>query len=435
MQRNYDAALRALLIHEGGYSNHPNDPGGPTNFGITLADYRKYINKSGTAADVQGMTVEQAKKIYLERYAKRIRFDDLPDGVDNCTFDYEVNSGVRGSRVLQRTVNVPDDGEIGPQSIAAARARDPRVVVNAMCDERMVFLRSLKTWPDFGRGWTTRVREVRELSLKMAEQYTAVIAQVPTPIVAASVEPPWMQRLNAIMGLYEFPGSKNNPAILAMAAACGGNIAKTYKHDSIPWCALNENYILISSGFKGNDSLWALDFRKYGKKLSGPCYGAIATRTRDSGGHVCNVVGRTSDGGLVLRGGNQSDMVNDVVESPNRDWRFNWPEWKEPNAVGFSSLPIVKPMPKVKKEFATLPPVTAGAGHVKAEPAKPSITKPAGGTGAVGWSVTAFISEHHALAVAMGVATVFVMGGVAYVIYRNYQSKRDTPMPLVPVAA
>ena len=85
---NYDEALRRLLAHEGGYTNHPSDPGGPTNFGITIHDYRKYVKPNATAADVRAMTVDEAKAIYRAKYWNAQRCDGLPAGVDYSVFDY-----------------------------------------------------------------------------------------------------------------------------------------------------------------------------------------------------------------------------------------------------------------------------------------------------------------------------------------------------------
>jgi lysozyme family protein len=168
---NFDKCLPLLLEHEGGYSNHPSDPGGPTNFGITIIDYRLYIDPNGTAADVRGMTVDQAKTIYRSKYWDAMRCDDLPSGVDYAVFDYGVNSGIsRSAKVLQRLV-IPHevDGEIGPNTIAATSGvSDPRTLINQICDERLAFLQGLSTWPTFGNGWGRRVREVRAAALEMA---------------------------------------------------------------------------------------------------------------------------------------------------------------------------------------------------------------------------------------------------------------------------
>jgi lysozyme family protein len=85
---SYDAALARLLAHEGGYTNHPADPGGPTNFGITIFDYRKYVKPDATAADVRAMKLDEAKAIYRAKYWVAQRCNELPAGVDYATFDY-----------------------------------------------------------------------------------------------------------------------------------------------------------------------------------------------------------------------------------------------------------------------------------------------------------------------------------------------------------
>ncbi len=93
-KQSYDESLRRLLLHEGGYTNHPADPGGPTNFGITIYDYRKYVNPNATAADVKVMSIDEAKRIYRAKYWDAQRCDELPAGVDYAVFDYGVNSGI-----------------------------------------------------------------------------------------------------------------------------------------------------------------------------------------------------------------------------------------------------------------------------------------------------------------------------------------------------
>lgn len=168
---NYDEALRRLLIHEGGYSNDPGDPGGPTKYGITIFDVRKYLKPNATAADVRALTVDQAKAIYKAHYAKPLHFDDLPSGVDYAVFDYGVNSGIfRSAKVLQRLVGVTADGQIGPITLAATAKRNPVDLVNAICDERLRFLKGLSTWSIFGRGWGRRVAEVRTAAQAMARK-------------------------------------------------------------------------------------------------------------------------------------------------------------------------------------------------------------------------------------------------------------------------
>lgn len=187
---SYDEALSRLLVHEGGYSNHPSDPGGPTNFGITLADARAYWKRDATAADVRAMPRAVAREIYRTKYWAALRGNDLPAGVDYAVFDYGVNSGIgRAGKVLRRLVGLPDatsaiDGDV----IAAVWRRPPRRLIEAICDERLAFLQSLRTWGVFGNGWGRRVREVRAAALAMAEPPVAQ-ERGPAPAKAGDAAP------------------------------------------------------------------------------------------------------------------------------------------------------------------------------------------------------------------------------------------------------
>lgn len=156
MKNNYDYCLREVLKSEGGYTNDPNDKGGPTNFGITLADYRLYINKAGTAEDVQKMSLDQAKSIYRAKYWGAMKCDDLPSGLDYTVFDYGVNSGIK------RAISVNNQ---------YATITDPIKRINAINDERLHFLHNIRNgtdWVHFGRGWNARVARVRADSIKLA---------------------------------------------------------------------------------------------------------------------------------------------------------------------------------------------------------------------------------------------------------------------------
>ena len=172
---SYDEALARLLVHEGGYSNHPSDPGGPTNWGITIHDARAHWKKDATAADVRAMPVEVAKQIYRSKYWGAMRCDELPPGVDYAVFDYGVNSGIgRAGKVLRRLLGLSDQTfAISAEVIAAAKRREPKALVAAICDERLAFLQGLRTWSVFGNGWGRRVREVRAAALAMAGGETA----------------------------------------------------------------------------------------------------------------------------------------------------------------------------------------------------------------------------------------------------------------------
>lgn len=188
----YDEALRRLLVHEGGYSNHPSDPGGPTNFGITIHDYRMYINPKGTARDVRALKVEQAKKIFRAKYWDALRCDELPPGVDYAVFDYGVNSGIgRAGKVLRRLLALKDSTHVVTDDVVrAAHKRDAAVLVDAICAERMKFLQALRTWNVFGRGWTRRVQEVRNAARAMATNSAKKVPQTPNIVGSPKVKEP-----------------------------------------------------------------------------------------------------------------------------------------------------------------------------------------------------------------------------------------------------
>lgn len=188
---NYEEALRRLLAHEGGYTDHPSDPGGPTNFGITLADYRRFVKSDAVTADMMAMKIGDAKSIYRKHYSDALQCNELPGGIDYAVFDYGVNSGTtRAGRVLRRVLSLPDDtSKVTDQVIMAARRRDASAVVQAICDERLAFLKQLKTWPIFGAGWSRRVAEVKALALAMASRTASPAddaAQDPRPSYAGT---------------------------------------------------------------------------------------------------------------------------------------------------------------------------------------------------------------------------------------------------------
>ena len=140
--KNYNAALAAVLVHEGGYVDHPKDPGGATNMGIThkvLARWRGVtpytrLDKS----EVKNLSKAEAAAIYRKNYWDEIRGDDLPSGVDYAIFDFAVNSGPnRAAKALQRIVKAKVDGQIGPETIAKADEYQEAEVVTILCDERL----------------------------------------------------------------------------------------------------------------------------------------------------------------------------------------------------------------------------------------------------------------------------------------------------------
>lgn len=177
---NFDEALKRVLVHEGGYADHPADPGGATMKGVTQRVYDGWRRRQGKATRaVRLITDAEVAAIYRVQYWDAIRGDDLPAGIDYATFDGAVNSGTsQATKWVQRALGVADDGQIGEATLSAARAADPAKTINAACDNRMAMLKRLKTFRTFGAGWTRRVSEVRRVALSMA-------AKSPLPSVAA----------------------------------------------------------------------------------------------------------------------------------------------------------------------------------------------------------------------------------------------------------
>jgi len=166
----FPEALRLVLVHEGGFSNHPKDPGGATNKGVTQAVYDAYRARGGQPKrSVRSITAAEVEAIYRREYWDKVKADQLPAGVDYCVFDFAVNSGVsRAARYLQRAVGVAQDGKIGPVTLAAVARVSPPSLIDRICNERMAFLRGLKTFATFGKGWTRRVTDVRAHAKGMA---------------------------------------------------------------------------------------------------------------------------------------------------------------------------------------------------------------------------------------------------------------------------
>lgn len=184
---NFAAALSAVLDHEGGYVDHPRDPGGATNLGVTIGTLSDWLGRKATKTEVRALTVEKVKPIYKARYWDVVRGDDLPAGLDFAVFDFAVNSGpARAAMYLQTILGVAPDGVIGPITLAAIAKHGTLMLINELCAHRLSFLERLSTWPTFGRGWTNRVNGVRILATQMAKEKPA---QPPKPAPAPSAPP------------------------------------------------------------------------------------------------------------------------------------------------------------------------------------------------------------------------------------------------------
>ena len=176
MKQNFDQCLDWLLAHEGGFVNHPDDPGGMTNKGITARVYGQWLSE---AMDVDAEITEDVMRnipdahvetIYRQEYWNRVRGDDLPSGLDWSLFDLAVNGGGgRRARMIQKIIGVKVDGGIGPMTLAAINEHDAASLVDDMYFKRQAFYERLKTFPTFGAGWTRRNDETREQAHQLAK--------------------------------------------------------------------------------------------------------------------------------------------------------------------------------------------------------------------------------------------------------------------------
>tara|TARA_R100001082_G_scaffold40508_1_gene21450 strand:- start:4886 stop:5419 length:534 start_codon:yes stop_codon:yes gene_type:complete len=177
MLENFAKSIEAVLEHEGGYVDHPKDPGGRTNMGITQAVYEKYLKRSVTEEEMKNIKIGDVHIIYKNNYWDRVKGDDLPSGVDFCVFDWAVNSGVsRSSKALQSILGVTADGAIGPNTLKAVNAANTPELIEQLTKAREDFYKKLSTFDTFGKGWLRRNEETHTLSLQLNEIRTQGVA-------------------------------------------------------------------------------------------------------------------------------------------------------------------------------------------------------------------------------------------------------------------
>lgn len=175
MRANFDECLTEVLKHEGGYVNHPQDPGGRTNLGVTQQTYEDWIGHKVDERIMRGLTRSHVEKLYKTKYWDFVKGDDLPFGLDLCVFDFAVNAGPnRAARYLQRLLGVKQDGVIGPASLAklgeVTKMRGRATLIVEYQNSRERYYRDLNTFPTFGKGWLRRVKDITLKALTMGRK-------------------------------------------------------------------------------------------------------------------------------------------------------------------------------------------------------------------------------------------------------------------------
>lgn len=169
MERNFPEALAHTLKFEGGWANHPHDPGGATMKGITQKTYAHYLGRDVAHDELRDIPDEHLADIYRKRYWDACHCDDLPDGLDLAVFDMAVNTGpAQAARLLQRLVGALADGAIGSKTIGAVNdyvaSHGLHALIEAYTEARHNFYRMLPTYVHFGEGWRKRADSVAHIA-------------------------------------------------------------------------------------------------------------------------------------------------------------------------------------------------------------------------------------------------------------------------------
>lgn len=192
---SFDIALTAILKEEGGYADHPSDPGGATMMGITRATLADWRGRPVSKAEVRALGREEAAAIYSARYWQAISADDLPAGLDLALFDFAVNSGPsRAVRMLQRALGVTADGVLGPVTLSALRSKPVEGLITQLCALRRRFLAELPTAKVFGAGWQRRVSTIENKALALARQVAPTPSIQPKETIMDETKPFYLSK-------------------------------------------------------------------------------------------------------------------------------------------------------------------------------------------------------------------------------------------------
>ena len=165
---HFPKILANTLQHEGAWSDHPSDPGGPTMRGVTLKTYSDFLGRPALKDELRRIPAAHLEAIYRKRFWDKVQGDELAaisPGLAACVFDFAVNSGPgRAAKALQSLCGAVVDGAIGPNTLAQAKAwvklLGPKQAIDAYQAYRQHYLESLDTFATFGRGWTRRMSEM-----------------------------------------------------------------------------------------------------------------------------------------------------------------------------------------------------------------------------------------------------------------------------------
>lgn len=173
MQENFKIALKQVLIYEGGFVNHPNDPGGPTNKGITLRTYSAFLGRQASVEELKNITDYQVEQIYKTHYWNVNQCNLLPTPSDLLVFDASVNHGPsRATKFVQKVIGERETGRVTVDTVKRINAYMTKngvgPFIDAVMDNRELFYRGLPSFKVFGNGWINRAKDLRALAKRLA---------------------------------------------------------------------------------------------------------------------------------------------------------------------------------------------------------------------------------------------------------------------------
>ena len=170
MTGNFKECLDLVLKSEGGFVNHPSDPGGMTNLGVTKRVWEEYTGHEADEKIMRGLTPEKVAPLYEQRYWRPTYCEVLPRGLDLLIFSMGINAGTgRCVKLLQSSIGCVADGVIGPRTMELIKSANVADLIRKYSEARREYYRSLKTFPIFGKGWLARVDREESEALNMAK--------------------------------------------------------------------------------------------------------------------------------------------------------------------------------------------------------------------------------------------------------------------------
>jgi len=167
---DFKECLDLVLKSEGGFVNHPSDPGGMTNLGVTKKVWEDFVGHPVSEADMRALTPEKVAPLYEQKYWRPTYCEVLPRGLSLLIFSMGINAGPgRGVKLLQSSIGCVADGVIGPRTMELIKSADVTDLIQKYSNARRDYYKSLKTFDVFGKGWLARVDREEKEALEMAK--------------------------------------------------------------------------------------------------------------------------------------------------------------------------------------------------------------------------------------------------------------------------